>query len=386
MVAGRAGIKPASTLELKGLHIMRFDRRLSDSIKTLPFHLEYLPGARNAIENCLKVQEGEVMTVVTDVETMEIGAALFAAARIAGGITTAYVIEDYSPRPLKDMPQPILDAIAKSDVALYAVQSKTGELPARKQFVGVIERYGVRYAHMVTINHDIMLQGMRADYRIVDAIGTKIREMAMNSRTITTRTAAGTHIEATFEQEIHWIKTCGVITPKIWSNLPAGEVFTAPANVNGIYVVDGTIGDYFGHKYGNLSHYPLFLEIENNRLRDVRCENRYLQAEFWQYVHTHENSNRVGEFAIGANVGVNKMIYNLLQDEKLPGMHIAFGDPYGSQTGVDWSAPTHVDAIAKDCDIWIDSQQIMQEGKFLFLDEMDFDAITGRKNATPVLM
>jgi leucyl aminopeptidase (aminopeptidase T) len=75
----------------------------------------------------------------------------------------------------------------------------------------------------------------------------------------------------------------------------------------------------------------------------------------------------VGEFAIGANIGVNKMIYNLLQDEKLPGMHIALGDPYGSQTGADWSAPTHVDAIAKDCDIWIDGHQIMEKGKFLFL-------------------
>lgn len=347
------------------------DRRLSDSLKTLPFNLEYLPGARNAIENCLKIEEGEIMTVVTDVETIEIGAALFAAARIAGAITTAYVIEDYAHRPLQDMPQPILDAIAKSDVALYAVQSKTGELPARKQFVSVIERKGVRYAHMVTISPEIMLQGMRADYRLVDAIGAKIQDMARNCHAITTKTPAGTDIEATFDSEINWIKTCGKITPKIWSNLPAGEVFTAPANVNGIYVVDGTIGDYFSHKYGNLSHYPLILEIENNRLRSVKCDNKYLEAEFWRYAHTHENSNRVGEFAIGANIGVKKMIYNLLQDEKLPGMHIALGDPYGSQTGVDWSAPTHVDAIAKDCNIWIDGRQIMDHGKFLFLEELN---------------
>jgi leucyl aminopeptidase (aminopeptidase T) len=50
-------------------------------------------------------------------------------------------------------------------------------------------------------------------------------------------------------------------------------------------------------------------------------------------------------------------------------MHIALGDPYGSQTGADWSAPTHVDAIAKDCDIWIDGRQIMEKGKFTFLDK-----------------
>jgi leucyl aminopeptidase (aminopeptidase T) len=345
-----------------------FHRRLSDSLKEIPWNPEYLIGARNAIYTCLKVQEGEVMTVVTDQETLEIGASLFSVARMAGAIVTAYVIEDYTERPMTDMPQPILDAIAKSDVALYAVQSKVGELPARKQFVSVIEQKGVRYAHMVQISHDIMLQGMRADYNVVNAIGQRIREMAMNCRSIVTKTDAGTDIEASFIPELQWIATCGMITEKIWSNLPAGEVFTAPYNVNGIYVVDGTIGDYFNQKYGNLAEYPLYLEIENNRLRSVKCDNRYLEVEFWRYVNTHENSNRVGEFAIGANIGVNRMIYNLLQDEKLPGMHVAFGDPYGSQTGADWSAPTHVDAIAKDCDIWVDGKPIMSKGKFLFLE------------------
>ncbi len=355
---------------------MRYtDRRLSDSLRVLPFNTEFLPGARNAINNCLQVQEGEIMTVVCDIETIEIGAALFAAARIAGAITTAYVIEDYTERPIKNMPQPILDAIANSQVALYAVQSHDGELPARKQFVSVIERHLVRYAHMVTISPEIMLQGMRANYSVIDAIGTKIQEMAAACRTINTRTEAGTDIEATFDPEINWIRTCGKITPRIWSNLPAGEVFTAPANVNGIYVVDGTIGDHFSQKYGNLGSYPLYLEIEKNRLRSVKCDNKYLQSEFWHYVNLSENSNRVGEFAIGANIGVKKMIYNLLQDEKLPGMHIALGDPYGSQTGADWSAPTHVDAIAKDCDIWVDGQQIMEKGQFLFLDQMDLPGL-----------
>ncbi len=344
-------------------------RILSDGLKEIPWNTDYLPGARNAIYTCLKVQEGETMTVVTDEETMEIGAALFSVARMAGAVVTPYVIEDYSERPMKNMPYPILEAIAKSDVAIYAVQSQMGELPARKQFVNVIEQHEVRYAHMVQISHEIMLQGMRADYNVVNAIGQRIRDMAMNCHSIHTKTDAGTDIEATFIPELQWIATCGMITKKIWSNLPAGEVFTAPHNVNGIYVVDGTIGDYFNQKYGNLSEYPLYLEIENNRLRSVKCDNRFLELEFWRYVHTSDNSNRVGEFAIGANIGVNRMIYNLLQDEKLPGMHIAFGDPYGSQTGADWSAPTHVDAIAKDCDIWVDGKQIMNHGQFLFLDK-----------------
>ena len=42
-----------------------------------------------------------------------------------------------------------------------------------------------------------------------------------------------------------WVKTSGLINPRYWSNLPAGEVFTTPASVDGRFVCDGTAGDYF---------------------------------------------------------------------------------------------------------------------------------------------
>ena len=41
------------------------------------------------------------------------------------------------------------------------------------------------------------------------------------------------------------------------------------------------------------------------------------------------------------------MIGVLLQDEKVPGVHLAFGDPYGSQTNADWKSCTHVDVLTR---------------------------------------
>ena len=49
--------------------------------------------------------------------------------------------------------------------------------------------------------------------------------------------------------------------------------------------------------------------------------------------HTDENSDRVGEFAIGTNIELKDVIGKILQDEKYPGIHIAFGNPYGAHTG-----------------------------------------------------
>ena len=39
----------------------------------------------------------------------------------------------------------------------------------------------------------------------------------------------------------------------------------------------------------------MVLEIEGARLKRVECERKDLEQEFWDYCHTDENSDRVGE-------------------------------------------------------------------------------------------
>jgi aminopeptidase len=90
-----------------------------------------------------------------------------------------------------------------------------------------------------------------------------------------------------------------------------------------------------------------------------------LEEEFWSYCHTDENSDRVGELAFGTNLSLSDMIGVLLQDEKLPGVHLAFGDPYGSQTHAAWSSRTHVDVLARRCDVWIDQDQVIDKGRYM---------------------
>jgi leucyl aminopeptidase (aminopeptidase T) len=129
--------------------------------------------------------------------------------------------------------------------------------------------------------------------------------------------------------------------------------------------VDGVVGDYLCKEYGALARNPLTIEIAKNRIVSCKSNNQRLRDDFWEYTHRDENSDRVGEFAIGTNIGVTRVIGNILQDEKFPGIHIAFGDPYGAHTGAPWSATTHIDVVGLGFNIWVDDQQIMREGKFL---------------------
>jgi aminopeptidase len=182
-------------------------------------------------------------------------------------------------------------------------------------------------------------------------------------------TAAGTDIRAELNHAYKWFKTSGIISTEKWGNLPGGECFTAPGEVNGVFVVDGVVGDFLCAQYGLLKKTPLTIEISRNRITNVECVNKELERAFWAYTHTDENSDRVGEFAIGTNIGVTRVIGNILQDEKFPGVHIAFGDPYGNHTGAPWRSTTHIDVVGLEFNIWLGGpegeEQIMREGKFL---------------------
>jgi aminopeptidase len=62
---------------------------------------------------------------------------------------------------------------------------------------------------------------------------------------------------------------------------------------------------------------------------------------------------------------VRAVIGEILQDEKFPGIHIAFGNPYGAHTGATWWSSTHIDVVGTDFDVWADDEQIMSRGRFL---------------------
>ena len=341
-------------------------RRAEDTqVNQVPFDPEFTAGARNAVNICLRVQAQEKVCVITDEATIEIAAALVQEIQKVGAPYRAWVLEDLAPRPLTDMPAEILEDLETSQVSIFAVQAQTNELRSRIQMTNVVNRKKIRHAHMVNINRQIMLEGMRADFQKVDRLSAKVIAMVRKAHTVRAKTAAGTDLTADLNPNYKWLKTSGIITPEKWGNLPGGEIFTTPGEVNGTFVIDGVVGDYLCAKFGNLQSHPLTVRVEKNRLTEAHSENRELEDDFWKYTHTDENSDRVGEFAIGTNIDLKEVIGEILQDEKYPGVHIAFGNPYGAHTGAEWDSSTHIDVVGRKFNIWVDDQQIMADGKFL---------------------
>jgi leucyl aminopeptidase (aminopeptidase T) len=326
---------------------------------------ELAPGARNAVEVCLGVQRGERVALIADKASSDVAASIAVALGEIGAVCDAVLIENVAERPMTAAPPAVVDALERADAGVLCVQPAQGELRARMAIVAVVERRAIRYAHMVGVTPQIMKQGMRADYRLVDELSQRLCERMPHARQLRVTTPGGTSLTATFDPALTWVKTSGLINTRYWSNLPAGEVFTTPLSVDGVFVCDGTAGDYFGPKYGDLQASPLTLEIVGGRLRSAHSDRKDLEQEFWQYCHTDEYSDRVGEIAFGTNIALEEMIGVLLQDEKIPGVHLAFGDPYGSQTGAPWKSCTHIDVLTRGCDVWIDEEQVIGRGRYL---------------------
>ena len=337
----------------------------NQQLSTLSFDPELTPGARNAVNVCLRIQASEKVTVITDDATREIAASLVHELENLGASYKAWVLEELAPRPLTDLPREIADDLETSQVSIFAVQAQANELKSRMQMTDVVNRRKIRHAHMVNINHQIMLEGMRADFLKVDRISTKVVDIVRRAKQVRAKTAAGTDLTADLNPEYRWLKTSGIISPDKWGNLPGGEVFTTPGEVNGTFVIDGVVGDWLCAKFGSLREDPLTIQVKGNRLTEAHSANRELENDFWAYTHTDENSDRVGEFAIGTNIELKDVIGQILQDEKYPGVHIAFGNPYGAHTGAQWYSSTHIDVVGRNFDIWVDGAQIMRNGQFL---------------------
>ena len=342
---------------------------VAPDLRNTSFPPGFTPGARNAVTTCLRIQPNEKVTLITDERCLTIAASIAAELDRIGCTWNSFVLENIAPRPLTEMPPSVLDDMETSQVSIFAVSVQPNELHSRMQMTDVVNRRRMRHAHMVNITPEIMTQGMRADFLAIDRLSQAVLDKVRAATYVRATTPAGTDIHAQLNPEYRWFKTSGIISTEKWGNLPGGECFTAPGEVNGVFVVDGVVGDFLCARYGILRAHPLTINIEGNRITRVASINKELERDFWAYTHTDENSDRVGEFAIGTNIGVERVIGNILQDEKFPGIHIAFGDPYGAHTGAPWKSSTHIDVVGLEFSIWLGDadgeEQIMRDGQFL---------------------
>jgi aminopeptidase len=328
---------------------------------------DFAPGARNAVRKCLNIGAADRVAIIRDRARANIAEAIEEEATSAGAAVRAWTMEDLLTRPATSFPRKLAEEIRRfgPTASFYIGTGMQGELAFRQPMLHLLaDELRCRHGHMIGINDTVMADGMAVDYDEVYRVTRKVYDIVRQAFRITVSTSLGTDLAATFSPSLRWIPSDGRYWEQgLWGNLPEGETFTCPASVDGELAAE-EMGDWFTERYGMLSP-PLRIIIRGSRVVSVDTPDAQLAAEVTAYLAQHPNSNRVGEFAVGTNVGLTRIVGNFLQDEKFPGVHIAFGDPYGFETGADWEATSHVDALASHATVAVDGRTIMENGKFL---------------------
>src|ERR671936_652133 len=270
---------------------------------------EFAAGARNAVRKCLNIGAQDRVVIIRDRARTEIAEAIEEEVESTGASVRAWTMEDVVERPATSFPRTLADGIVdfRPTASFFIGTGQRGELAFRQPMLHLLaDQLRCRHGHMIGINDVVMSDGMAADYDEVYRVTRKVYGIVRQASRISVNTSLGTDLVATFSPTLQWVPCDGRYWEQgRWGNLPEGETFTCPASVDGVLAAE-EMGDWFTERY----------------------------------------------------VGLSRIVGNFLQDEKFPGVHIAFGDPYGFETNADWEAPSHVDALASHATVTVDGRRI----------------------------
>ncbi|MEV4183268.1 hypothetical protein AB0J28_17750 [Streptosporangium canum] len=165
---------------------------------------------------------------------------------------------------------------------------------------------------------------------------------------ITIQTPAGTSLEVEFDHECYaWTSNRGMLRKGSFLVLPAGELATYPARIKGRLVADAAFNaNVYTTLDSRLSRHPVSVEIADGQAVDFSCDDPQI-SKFIEMCWDIPNARRVGELGFGTNAGISQLVpLNSHINERVPGVHIGFGEHNQPLRVVDYRCDIHLDLIA----------------------------------------
>ena len=340
-------------------------RRSSVSLRLSAIDFDVVNAARRILEGSLGIVPGERVVIILDAARRDLGPALVEVAVAAGAKASLFELEEIEPRPVRQLPKAIKDDLEQAQASLLLLGFVDGEHSMRLELIQEVARLGLRHAHMIGVTRKSLLAGFTVDPgRIVDtarAVRTRLRPDSK----LRLRNPAGSDLEVKLDPAYKWAEHVGVIRPGRWENLPSGELMTAPNDVHGVFVADGSIGGSAGQAAGLLTRSAIRFEIDHNVCKSVQCVDRQLQREVEAFMHSDPYANHVGTIVIGTNVGIVEPIGDAICDQNTPGLHLTFGSTFPDKTGAPNRTRVQLSANCAHADVDLDGVPLIRNGRYM---------------------
>lgn len=292
----------------------------------------------------LGLKQTETVLIVTDTLRIKIAKSLYDTAREMNCDAIMMTMRPRS-RHGEDPPRAVAEAMRNADVVIAPTTMSLTHTSARKQANDV----GVRTASMPGVTEQMMIEGgLTASPREVMEYTRRLAETFRGASEIRLMSDLGTDIS--FEVDTSkWNLDVGCCREQGCStNLPAGEIYTAPENCKGTVVIDGSMAGL------KLLKNPIKIRVEEGLAVDVQGDRA---NEVLKIINPlGDEARTIAELGIGTNPRA-RIIGVVLEDEKVRGTaHIALGD--NSTIGGHVVAGVHLDAIIRKPRVFADGHQI----------------------------
>jgi len=310
--------------------------------------------AEVAVRDCLAIGKDDRVLVITDTKLFDIGKVLFETAAERADATLV-VIEPRKSHG-EEPPPDIAEMMKAYSVLIIPTYRSMSHTEARRSACAA----GARCATLPNIQPETMIRALNADYNRIAELSNRLAKAITDAKSARVTTPAGTDLSFSLEGRAGLPDTGICNEAGGFTNLPAGEAYTAPleGTANGVMVIDGAIADTGILKPDDY----ISVKIEDGYAVEISGGK---SAEYLKSImepHGKEAFN-IAELGIGTNYKA-RLIGNVLEDEKVLGtVHIAMGD--NRSMGGHIRVASHLDAILLKPSLFFDGIQIMKDGKIL---------------------
>jgi len=309
-----------------------------------------------ALRDYMGLAREETLLVISDEKMRFIGMTLY---EIGKELCSESIYMEMKAREVngEEPPVQIAEMMKSVDVVVCPTSKSLTHTDARRE----ASKLGVRIGTMPGITEESMVRCFSADYEKVIQISEAVADKLKRVQTVRITTKEGTDVLMSIKNRKPIVST-GVLR-KIGEsgNVPSGEVYLAPweGKVDGKVVFDGSFAGL------GLLEEPITIDIKHGYAVRVNGGEQALKLQE-MLTKPGKDANSVGEFGIGTNYKA-RLCGEILEDEKVLGtVHIAFGN--NITMGGKIKVQSHLDGLIKKPTVYFDSEKIMDNGKFTFIE------------------
>jgi leucyl aminopeptidase (aminopeptidase T) len=339
---------------------------------TEPTPAELSSAALTLVRDTLRIAPGDNLVVVADAESNAVAQAI----RVAGEDVEAHVTlaridqlrststNHSGERPHKVLPDALRRAMHATRASVFVASAPHQERSMREQLYHLVQSREVRHADMPEITPHVFARSFGLGYDKVALLGKAVAKRLQSARLLETESPSGTRLRVTMGDPVRWLARVGSVEPGKCVAFPAGALLGVAARIDGVFVANASVGEFFGGRQGLLLHTPVKLTLEAGRV--VRVEAPFaqeLERDIQKTLTFAPNSDRVGLVSIGVNMGLLAATGVAAADLNMPGLHLVVGDPCSRDTGVAWSARTAFAACQAGGRVTVDGSVVVDAGK-----------------------